>query len=144
MAFFLMNLLVLVTHYDMRHAYLEDFLVELCGQLGSADFAQNAESEAHQVVIAVSEVNSDAVGGHHEQLGLLVEELRQSQIADSLLDERVASDEVETLHLAEVGLLARHVNEKQLRDVAGSHVLFIFLHYYIGTAKDYLMTAISF
>lgn len=65
MAFFLMNLLVLVTHYDRRHAYLEDFLVELCGQLGSADFAQNAESEAHQVVIAVSEVNSNAVGCHH-------------------------------------------------------------------------------
>lgn len=56
-----------------------------------------------------------------------MEELRQSQIADSLLDERVASDEVEALHLAEVGLLPRHVDEEQLGDVAGSQGLLIFL-----------------
>ena len=81
------------------------------GELDGADFAEHAQREADEVVVRVREVDADAVGGHHEQLRLLVEELGQSQIADALLDERGAGDELEALHLAEVGLLSRHVDE---------------------------------
>lgn len=122
----------------------EDFLVELVGQFGSAHLAQDAESQADEVVVRVSQINSDTVGGHHEELGLLVEKLGESQVADSLLDEGAASDQLETLHLAEVGFLAGHVDKEEFGDISGSHVLFIFLNHLTNTAKLYLMTAIYF
>lgn len=124
--------------------YLEHFLVQFGGQLDCADFAQNAESQSDQVVVGVSKVDTDAVGGHHEQLGLLVEELREAEIADALLDEGGAGDELEALHLAEVGLLSRHVDEEQLGHVARPQRFFVFLGYGMRTAKDSRMTAISF
>lgn len=101
--------------------------MQLGGELNCADFAEHAERESDEVVVRVGEVDSNAVGGHHEELGLLVEELRESEIADALLDEGGAGDELEALHLAEVGLLPRHVDEEQLGDVAGSQGLLIFL-----------------
>ena len=112
--------------------YLEHFLVQFGGQLHCADFAQNAKSQSDQVVVGVSKVDTDAVGGHHEQLGLLVEELRETEIADALLDEGGASDELEALHLAELGHVARPQS------------FFVFLGYAMRTAKDSRMTAISF
>ena len=90
------------------------------------------------------EVNSNTICGHHQQLWLFVEELSQSQIADSLLYQSGASDEFETLHLTEICLLTRHVDEEQLRHVSWSHSLLVFLGYKTATAKDSRMTAISF
>ena len=74
-----------------------------------------------------------------------MEELREAQVADALLDERVAGDQLQALHLAEVGLLARHVDEEQLRHVPRTQGFFVFLYDRDkGTAKDYRMVAISF
>ena len=122
----------------------EDFFVELIGQFWGAHLAQDAKGQADQVVVGVSQVDPDTVGGHHEEFGLLVEELGEAQVADSLLDEGAPSDELEALHLAEVGFLAGHVDKEELGDVPGSHVLFIFLSGQRSTAKLYRMTAISF
>ena len=47
---------------------LEDVLVEVSGQLGSADLAEHAEDKTDDVVIVAVEVDADTVGGHHEQL----------------------------------------------------------------------------
>jgi hypothetical protein len=124
--------------------YFEDFLVQFGGELDGADFAEHAQREADEVVVRVREVDADAVGGHHEQLRLLMEELGQSEIADALLDERGARDELEALHLAEVGLLSRHVDEQQLGHVAGSQRLLVFLRRTTRTANDSRITAISF
>ena len=118
--------------------------MKLVCELGGADLAEDAEGEADEIVVSVGEVDPDAVGGHHEEFGLLVEELGESEVADALLDEGVAGDELEALHLAEVGLLARHVDEEQLGDIAGTHALLIFLSRLMGTAKLSRMTAISF
>jgi hypothetical protein len=119
--------------------------VQLGGQFGRADLAEHAEGQTDEVVVGVGEVNADTVGGHHEELGLLVEELGEAQIADTLFDEGAAGDELETLHLAEVGLLSRHVDEEELGHIAGSECLFVFLrHKSKCTAKDSRMTAISF
>ena len=122
----------------------EDFFVKLVRQFRSAHLAQNAESQADEVVIGVSQINSDTVSGHHKELGFLVEELSESQVADSLLDESATGDELEALHLTKVGFLAGHVDEEEFGDVSGSHALFIFLSQKIYTAKLYLMTAIYF
>jgi hypothetical protein len=67
-----------------------------------------------------------------------------TEIADAFFNERVGSDELEAFHLSEVGLLARHVDEEQFCDVAGTQSLFVFLDPEKGTEKDYRMAAISF
>jgi hypothetical protein len=70
--------------------------------------------------------------------------LGEPQVANSFFDEGVAGDQLEALHLPEVGLLARHIDEEELGDIPGSHEFFVFLGKAIGTTKDSLMTAIYF
>lgn len=67
-----------------------------------------------------------------------------TKVADAFLDERVSSDELEALHLAEVGLLAGHVDEQQFGDIPWSQSFLIFLAKDGHTAKDSRMAAISF
>jgi hypothetical protein len=46
--------------------------------------------------------------------------------------------------LSKISFLARHVDEEQLSDISQSQIFLIFLHNANDTAKDSLMTAISF
>jgi hypothetical protein len=113
-------------------------------ELRRADLAEYTQCHGNEVGAGVREIDSDPIGGHHEQFRFLVEELGETEVADSLLDESVAGHQREALHLPEVGLLTRHVDEEQLGDVAGAGVLFVFLGEQMGTAKDSRMTAIYF
>lgn len=74
-----------------------------------------------------------------------MEELREAEVADALLDERGTRDELEALHLPEVGLLPRHVDEEQLGHVARPQRFLVLLRDDdMRTAKDSRMAAISF
>ena len=53
-------------------------------------------------------------------------------------------DEFEALHLPEIGLLARHVDEEQLGNISGAEGLLVFLDGGRLTAKDSRIAAISF
>lgn len=68
-----------------------------------------------------------------------------TEVADALLDEGVGGDELEALELAEVGILAHHVDEEQLGDVAQSEIFLAFLRNGLfHTEKDSRIAAISF
>ena len=54
--------------------------MEVAGEFGGAYFREDAEGEADDVVVVAVEVDPDPVGGHHQQLRLLVEQLRQSYL----------------------------------------------------------------
>jgi hypothetical protein len=61
-------------------AYLEDIQVEVAGQFRRADLREDAEGQRHDIVVVSVEIYPDAVGGHHQQLRLLVEELGESWV----------------------------------------------------------------
>ena len=58
--------------------------MEVAGELGRADLGEDAEGEGDDVVVVAVEVDADAVGGHHQQLRLLVEELGESCVAGAV------------------------------------------------------------
>jgi hypothetical protein len=51
-------------------------------------------------------------------LSVLVEEEHETEVADALLWELVARDQLETFHLPEVRRVAEHVDEEELRHIA--------------------------
>jgi hypothetical protein len=73
-----------------------------------------------------------------------MEQLSETQLSNALLNRRGSRNKSETLHLAKVRFLPRHVNKEQFGDIAKSEIFLIFLNNRKGTAKDSLMTAISF
>ena len=60
--------------------YLEDVDMEVAGQFWRADLREDAEGERDDIVVVSVEIDADAVGGHHQQLGLLMEKLRESWV----------------------------------------------------------------
>lgn len=70
--------------------------------------------------------------------------MKSTQITNSFFNQRICSNEIETLHLSEIGLLTRHVDEKKFCDISGSERLLMFLNELKVTAKDSLIAAISF
>jgi hypothetical protein len=58
--------------------------VEIPGEFGGAYFGEYAEGEGDDVIVVAVEVDADAVGGHHEEFGLLVEELCESCVVGAV------------------------------------------------------------
>lgn len=80
-----------------------------------------------ECVYGTGEVDSDSVGGHHEEGGRFVEELRESEIANPLFYECLCADEFETLHLSEVCVLSHHVDEEEFGDVPEPETLLVLV-----------------
>jgi len=59
----------------------------------------------------------EGVGDEHKDLLPLVEQQHEPEVADALLGEARGGDELEALHLAEVGGVAEHVDEHELGHV---------------------------
>lgn len=45
----------------------EDFVVKLSCEFSGTDFADNAENQANDAVVGAGQVDSQSVGGHHEE-----------------------------------------------------------------------------
>ena len=52
--------------------------MELSCEFGGADFADDTENKANDTVVGDGEIDSEPVGGHHEELGFFMEELGES------------------------------------------------------------------
>lgn len=110
--------------------------MKLGSQLGSADLTEHTEGKAYKIIVGVGEVDTNFVGSQHQQLRILMEELSEAQIANPFLDQRVAGNKLQALHLAEVGFLTGHVDEEKLCHIAGAHRLLVFLGKGTSTEKD--------
>jgi hypothetical protein len=58
--------------------------MEVSGQLGRADLREDAEGERDDIVVIAVEVDADAVGGHHEELGFLMEKLCEACVVGAV------------------------------------------------------------
>lgn len=65
----------------------------------------------------------ERVGDEHEHLLPLVEQQHEAEVPDALLGEARGGDELEALHLAEVGGVPEHVDEHELGHVPVAVVL---------------------
>lgn len=52
---------------------LQYFVVELPRQLSRTNLTDNAKHQAYDAVVGASQVHSEPVGSHHQELGFLVE-----------------------------------------------------------------------
>mmetsp|Transcript_115450 Transcript_115450/g.331356 ORF Transcript_115450/g.331356 Transcript_115450/m.331356 type:complete len:464 (+) Transcript_115450:494-1885(+) len=104
-----------------------DLTRERAAHLCAGDVAERAQREAVDVLVVVAHVVLDRVRHQHEHLGVLVEQLREAQVADALLRELVRGDELQALHLAEVRRVAHHVNEEELRHIPVPELVVVLL-----------------
>ena len=69
---------VVVDTLHREFCYLEHILMQIPCQLRGADLRQHAQGQTDDVVVVAVEVDSDPVGGHHQQFRLFVEELGEA------------------------------------------------------------------